>query len=127
MRTPEALDARTLELHRRVAEKLRREPALFNKALENLCRWRGTASAATLPYLEEWQRILDQGMEAALAKAVEESEHAACLRKSSPFAGVLSEEERLTVLKSFQFPKPETPENPKEGKDSLPPRDNDLD
>ena len=60
MRTPQSLAARSLELHRRVAEKIRQHPELFNKAFENISRWRATTSAATMPYLDEWQHILEQ-------------------------------------------------------------------
>lgn len=95
MRSPQSLAARSLELHRRVAEKIRQPPELFNKAFENIARWRVTTSASTMPYLDEWQHILEQGMEVALAKAVEDSEHAACLRRPTPFSGILSNEEPL--------------------------------
>lgn len=106
MRTPQALAARSLELHRRVAAKIRQHPELLNKAFDNLRRWRPTTAASSLPYLDEWQELLDQGMEVALAKAVEDSEHAACLRRSSPFSGVLSDEERWAVLRAWDFSRP---------------------
>lgn len=106
MRTPQSLAARSLELHRRVAQKIRQHPELFNKAFENISRWRETTSASTMPYLDEWQQLLEQGMEVALAKAVEDSEHAASLRRSTPFSGVLSNEERLAVLREWDFSAP---------------------
>lgn len=60
------------------------------------------AGATPSPYLMEWQSILDQGMNAALSVAVEDSERAQVLRSTSPFAGVLDEEERLAFLAAWK-------------------------
>lgn len=82
-----------------------------DNANPSIARWRVTTSASSMPYLDEWQQILEQGMEVALAKAVEDSEHAACLRRSTPFSGILTNDERLAVLNSWTF---SIPENSKE-------------
>ena len=103
MRTHPQLDARSLAMHRLVAEKIRRDPALLGRARETLGRWRQTVSVNTLPYLDEWARILDQGLEACLEVATEESERATALRQSSPFTGILTHRERFAFLKSWQF------------------------
>lgn len=52
MRTAQSIEARSLGLHRRVAQKIRQEPELMNKAFENLRRWKCTVSASTLQYPE---------------------------------------------------------------------------
>lgn len=44
---------------------------------------------------------MNQGMEVALGVAVEDSEHAADLRRSSPFAGVLTNKERFAFFKNW--------------------------
>ncbi len=87
-------ERRTLELHRRVVDKIRQDPALLNRAREILKRWQAAVSPGPRLYLDEWQRLMDQGMEATLRVALEESEHAAALRKSSPLSTLLSREER---------------------------------
>lgn len=92
------LVARSLAMHRLIAEKIRQDPALFEKPKETLARWRTFVCPNSQPYLEEWQRLLDQGMEACLAVATKDSEHAATLRQASPFCGILSEEERREFL-----------------------------
>ena len=92
-----AAEARSLALHRAVAEKIRHDPALFEKARKTLARFR-TIFVPGQPYLAEWESLFDQGMEAALSMAVEESEHAAIMRKSSPFAGILSVSERQAIF-----------------------------
>lgn len=93
-------DRRSLELHRLVAEKIRREPALLGRAAKILARWRVGRStpSESAPYLDTWQRLLDAGMEACLAVATEDSQHATALRQSSPLSCLLEPDERLSFL-----------------------------
>lgn len=95
------LDRRSLEMHRLIAAKIRAEPELFVIASRNIERWSHTATRSRA-YLDEWSRILSAGMAAALAFATEDSEHATELRQSTPFAGVLSAQERWEFLKKWK-------------------------
>jgi hypothetical protein len=45
---------------------------------------------------------MNQGVEACLSLAVEDSQRAAALRQSSPFSGVLSNRERFAFLKQWR-------------------------
>ena len=101
MRTHQEIDARSLAMHRLVAEKIRANPDLFQKAQATLARWRHTVCPSSQPYLQEWERLMHQGPDACLAIALEESEHADALRQSSPFAAILSHQERFTFLKAW--------------------------
>jgi hypothetical protein len=101
MRTHQEIDQRSLALHRLVATKIRSDPALLDKAGEILRRWRETVCVNTQPYLEEWRRLMEQGPDACLAVAVEESEHAAALRQSSPLSCLLTNQERFRFLKEW--------------------------
>lgn len=101
MRTHQEIDARSLALHRLIADKIRRDPTLFEKARGTLARWRTMVCAASQPYLEEWDHLMSLGMDACLAAAVEESQHATALRQSSPFSGILSNSERFAFLKNW--------------------------
>lgn len=101
MRTHQEIDARSLAMHRLVAAKIRRDPSLFEKARANLARWRVTACPSTLPYFVEWQRLMDVGMEVCLQFATEDSERATAMRQASPFAGILTNEERLAFLREW--------------------------
>ena len=94
MRTPQWLDQRSLALHRLIAENIRRDPSLFEKVKTTLARWETTVCANSQPYIKDWQRLADLGMEACLTMATEDSERAATMRQASPFCGLLSEEER---------------------------------
>lgn len=101
MRTHQEIDERALAMHRLVAERIRQNPALFDKAILTLARWRKTVCASSQPYLHEWERLMAQGIDACLAAAVEDSEHATALRQSSPFAGVLTHQDRFVFLKKW--------------------------
>ena len=102
MRSHQEIDARSLELHRLIAAKVRRDPALLDRVRLTLQRWRdpGNPSRAE-PYLSEWERLMAEGLEQVLAAAVEESERAEALRQCSPFAGILSPTERFAFLKTW--------------------------
>ena len=102
MRTHEEIDQRSLAMHRLVASRIFRDPELFQKARATLARWRATVSIASQPYLEEWECLMNQGIESCLAVAVEDSQRAAALRQSSPFSGVLSNRERFAFLKAWR-------------------------
>lgn len=96
--THQELDARSLAMHRLIAEKVRRDPSLFENVRATLARWRPTTAPGTLPYHEEWERLVSEGTEACLAVAVEDSERARALRQCSPFTGILTPEERLAFF-----------------------------
>jgi hypothetical protein len=94
------LDERSLALHRLVAEKIRHDPALLDLARGNLRRWRA-ASGGLSPALAEWDRILMRSAAEIAVLLVDPSENATRLRQSSPFAGILTEAERLAIYESY--------------------------
>jgi len=100
MVSPHALQRRSLEMHRLVVEKIRSDPELFEVARATLARWRTIVCQSSQPYLMEWEsRMADR--DACLAFAVEDSEHASDMRQSSPFAVLLSNDERLDFLRAW--------------------------
>ena len=101
MRTHQQLDERSLAMHRLVAKRIRENPELFDKARATLGRWRSTVSVGSQPYLKLWDDVMNEGIEACLDLAVENSERATALRQASPFAGILTDEERLTFLRTW--------------------------
>lgn len=102
MRTHQEIDERSLALHRLIADKIVREPRLFERSKETLVRWRKTVCSRSHPYLEEWEHLMSLGMDACLAAAVENSQQATALRQSSPFSGVLTNQERFAFLKQWK-------------------------
>lgn len=96
------LDGLALAYHRAVAVRLREEPgAVVRAARENLARWlaSGSFDSGTAAALREWLSILDASTtEELLALLTAETDEGQRLRQSSPFAGVLTEEERLKIM-----------------------------
>lgn len=98
MHDPRTLDLKSLVLHELIVDKVRRNPDLFKCVQRTLDRWQHETRAGKRPYFVKWQSVVNQGMEAALAVAVEDSEYAQTMRQASPFVGILTESERLTFL-----------------------------
>ncbi|WP_432262833.1 hypothetical protein [Cupriavidus sp. TMH.W2] len=92
------LDLRSLALHRMVADKLAANPALLEVAQCNLIRWREHMRGT---WLDEWDAYLNGPFDQLLAFLREDSETATRLRQSSPFAGILTEQERLAIYESY--------------------------
>ena len=95
------IDERSLALHVRVAEKLTADPALLDIARQNIGRWQSASDTAS-PGLAEWRQILDGSLADVIAFMTERSERATRLRQSSPFAGVLTEAERLAIYAAYR-------------------------
>ena len=89
-----------MALHRLVARQVRRDPALFDGVQQTLNRQYEQWDPSSLPYVVAWQKLVDLGMEAALAAAIDETERGQVLRRSAPFCGIFSEPERLNFLRS---------------------------
>lgn len=92
------LSRRSLDFHRLIADRVRKQPALLDIARANLAHWR-CAAPTRAGYLAEWENILAQGMQHALSVATEQSETADRLRQSTPFAGLISPRERWEFLR----------------------------
>ena len=94
------IEARSLALHRAIAEKLRLHPDLLAIAHDNLKRWMAEPGHSQ-PYFEEWQRILANPFEKILTLIVEDSGRMTALRQCTPFAGVLTPRERWKLYDAF--------------------------
>ena len=97
------IDERSLALHRAIADKLREQPESLQIARDNLVRWRATAGRS-LPYLDEWQRMLEGPLDNLLSAIESDDERMTALRQSSPFAGVLTPRERWAIYERFPNP-----------------------
>jgi hypothetical protein len=102
MRTHQQIEARSLAMHRAIAERVRADPALLERVRATLARWLAGTSPRTRGYLEEWQRIVEAGPDAVVAALTAEAEHAATLRQCSPFTGILSNRERFALLRAWR-------------------------
>jgi hypothetical protein len=96
------IDDRSLAFGQAVADRLREDPELLRRARRTLTRWLATASVRARPALLEWLAALDESADAAAVILTGTDERAVRLRQSNPFAGVLSQSERIAILKRFQ-------------------------
>jgi predicted NACHT family NTPase len=100
VRSHQWIDQRSLALHQAVAAKLEAQPQLLEVARDNVRRWRRTNSAAAL---REWWLLLEATpLPALVALLRSPDEDAARLRQSSPFAGLLTPDERQSILSEYE-------------------------
>jgi hypothetical protein len=96
------LDARSLAMHCKIAQKISRDPDLLDKAKANLERWSAKSKDPLPHYLHEWQELLDRPWPEIAEIITSMSEDATRLRSSSPFAGVLTSDERKKIYAAFR-------------------------
>jgi hypothetical protein len=99
---------RSLALHELIASKIRQDPSLLDKARANMDRWMAMKrpDRGEPYYITEWRALIDQGVEATLAAMTDPGERATELRQSAPFAGILTEPERLAFLAEWRAQHP---------------------
>lgn len=99
-RTHENIDARTLALAQRIAERIRKDPAAIGRARRRLASRIRTASAGEQKELREWDRLLLSGSPSRLSHLLTDpGPRATRLRQSLPFLDVLTREEREELLR----------------------------
>src|SRR6266404_5594883 len=102
-RSHDWIDARSLALGRAVAERLEANPELLEVARRNLQRWLSVAGDRPLPAHVEWLRLLQtQPLPKLLELLRADDETARRLRQSSPFAGLLSPQDRWRILEDYE-------------------------
>ena len=93
------LDERALALARAVAERIRTDPGIIERANLYLDTRMISASPGEQRALGEWKRVFRTMTVPRLRRfLIEKSERATRLRQSSPFAGVLSSDEREVLI-----------------------------
>lgn len=96
---------RSLWLNRAVVGELTRDPdRVMAIARDNIARWRGVHAhrPGILAALDQWEEIIGAGVEAIVAVLTGPGEAAEDLRQNTPFAGVLTQEQRDQALGSFR-------------------------
>jgi excisionase family DNA binding protein len=103
-RSPTRDQAQSWWLHLAIAGHLVEEPDLvLSQARENLDRFSQVHAGTMAEYwLDLWRKTIDSGPDRVLNVLVSDTPEARELRQNSPFTGILSPEERMTVLNSFR-------------------------
>ena len=96
------LDARSLAMHCKIAQKISRDPDLLDKARANLERWSAKSEDPLPQYLHDWQEILKRPWPEIAEIITSMSDDATRLRSTSPFAGILTADERDQIYAAFR-------------------------
>jgi hypothetical protein len=98
------IDQVSLELGRRVAERLRCRPELIEVARANLARWsrQNAGVGSLLRCYAEWQELLSRPVDAICELLCAETDQAQRLRQNSPFVGVVSPREVWEIKARFR-------------------------
>jgi len=94
-------DERSRMLHKEISKKLKSNPSLWDIPRNNITKWkRGSGKLA--PAFIEWDHILNTKTKEQILSILESSsEESVRLRSSSPFTGILTENERLRIFEYF--------------------------
>lgn len=94
-------DHRSVRLHQAIVQKLLEKPdVVLAKARRNLLGM--MRHSQTMPYAEQWNALLDLPLAVLADRLIEESEEMTALRQCTPFAGVLSPQERWNIYRKFR-------------------------
>jgi hypothetical protein len=85
-----------------IVQKISRDPVLLDIARRNLARWEKKSTGRKRGYLQEWRGILDQPWPQIAEMITSMNEESTRLRSSSPFAGVLDDQERERIYAAFR-------------------------
>ena len=99
------IDARVLDMAKIIVERVDNDAALLRVGHDNLERERrlhGRLSHAS----HEWEQLLEQPWPKVRAILLEESDEGQRLRSSHPFAGIVTEAERLAIMDRHPPPEP---------------------
>ena len=92
------IDLRSKAQHQAIGRKLVQQPRLTGNARRFLAGMYRT-NPYSKPYLDRWDTLLAGPLEGVLQVLGADTEEAVALRHVSPFAGILTERERLSVLR----------------------------
>lgn len=102
-RTHEWIDQRSLAMGKAIAQKVRSEPSLLMYTKKNLERWIQQMQPSVPAVYVEWKTMLESWpLEKILDKLTSPDDEGRRLRQSSPFCGILSQDERLAIFREYE-------------------------
>lgn len=94
-------EARSLALHRLIADELERDPERRAAARARVARWRAEGLVHA-HYAQEWARLLDGPLAQLLACLRDEGEPSRALRQVTPFAGFIDPRRRWSLWREVR-------------------------
>ena len=102
MKSPQHYDRFTFAYVNAVLVEAKKDEQILIRAQATLDRWKLQGSAS--PCHQEWCDLLRSNAEMIEATVCIETEFAAHMRKNSPFAGILSQQQRLALIRQSETP-----------------------
>ena len=103
MNRQQQIDEFLLQAHRLAVERLRAEPKRIAEVSGTLSRWRAQAGATRSdPYWDEWQVLIEAGVDAIEAGTCGNGDHATALRNVSPVGVLMTQQERGALLRGVR-------------------------
>jgi hypothetical protein len=99
------LEERSLALHREIARRIRRDPDLLKAVRDRLTKDIESRqfSLSVTDAMQEWLDLLNtRSLKEMLELLVDQGENARRLRQSTPFTGILTQEERRRILEKHE-------------------------
>ena len=87
-------------MSRATAQRILADPALLHVGRVQLPAVRAHSSGSALALCDEWEALIEAGPEAVAAALIDPTEHGHDMRQQSPFAGVLTDQERWAAIGS---------------------------
>lgn len=101
MNRQQQIDHFLLEAHQLALARLRAQPQRLKDAAALLARWREQAGETRSDaYWNEWNQLLDAGVDAIEREVCGPGDHAAALRSVSPLSVLISQQERGALLRN---------------------------
>ena len=94
-------EARSLEIHRLVAERVREDPRLVRAALRRVEVWLADGKMSTT-YADSWKELLEGPLERLIELLRDPGEKAKELRQCTPFVGVIDQQTRLRIWRDVR-------------------------
>jgi|SRR5579883_1504541 len=102
-RSHEWIDQRSLALDQAIAAKLRTHPELLQRAKDTLQNWIRQRQPRAPQIMLEWQEILTTwSFEKILDLLTSSEQEPTRLRQSSPFCGILTQQERMEIFREYE-------------------------
>lgn len=92
-------EERSVAMHAAIAEKVRRDPAIVDRARAKVDEWLARGLLHPV-YAERWRAVLALPIDALCERLVARDEHMVALRQATPFVGVLDPRERWTLRRA---------------------------
>lgn len=96
-------EARSLALHRAIAERLLADARVLERARERVQQWLRDGSVSR-PYAEAWRDVLSGSPEDVAEFLCADTQRARDMRQTTPFAGALDPQTRWRIWSSVPRP-----------------------